>query len=70
MEKTNQSAIVHEAIERTRYAAQSVACGVDCQRCCMLPCGNGAAGHSISINRGAAIAAQTMLDESGLSLFV
>jgi hypothetical protein len=57
VEKTNQSTAAREAIGSASHAAQPVARGVDRQQRRMLPCGDGTAGQSVSIERGAGVAA-------------
>jgi hypothetical protein len=57
VEKTNQVTADREAVDDASHAAQPVACGVDCQQRRMLPCGDGNAGLSVSIERGAGVAA-------------
>ena len=57
VEKTNQGTAAREAVDGARHAAQPVARGVDCQQRRMLPCGDGNAGLSVSIERGAGVAA-------------
>jgi hypothetical protein len=57
VEDTTQSTAAREAVDDASCAAQSVARGVDCQQRCVLPRGVGTVGHSVSIERGAGVAA-------------
>ena len=71
METTNQGVAANETTDGLGYAAaQFVARSVDCQQRCLLSCGDGSVGHSISVQGGAGIAAQALLDERGLSVLV
>ena len=66
--ETNQNARVRGAIDGSRHAPHSVACGVDSLWCRLLPQRAGTAGHSFSVEGGSAVAAQGLLDGLGLSL--
>jgi len=57
VEVAAQNTAAREAVDGAGCAAQSVARGVDCQQLCVLPGGDGAVGHSVSIERGAGVAA-------------
>jgi len=70
VEKTNQSTAPREAVDRASDAAQPVARGVDYQQRCMLPCGDGTAGHPVSIEGGAGVAAWSLLNERRVPLLV
>jgi hypothetical protein len=63
VETTDQNVAAYGAIEDGGSAKRSVARRVDCKRRGMLPCGYGTAGHSVFIERGAAVAAQALLNE-------
>jgi 2-haloacid dehalogenase len=71
VETTNQGFAANKTTDGLAYAAaQFVARSVDCQQRCLLSCGDGSAGHSLSVQGGAGIAAQALLDERGLSVLV
>jgi hypothetical protein len=70
VEAINQRAAGGEEIDGAGDATQCVARGVDRQQRRMLPCGDGTARFSVSIKRGAAVAAQALLDERGMSLLL
>jgi len=57
VEDAAQNTAAREAVDGASCVAQSVARGVDCQQLCVLPRGDGTAGHSVSIERGAGVAA-------------
>ena len=57
VEVTTQNTAAREAVDGASCAAQSVARGVNCQQFCVLPRGDGTVGHSVSIERGAGVAA-------------
>jgi hypothetical protein len=70
VEKTNESTAAREAVDRASDGAQPVARGVDYQQCCVLPCSDGTAGLPVSIERGAGVAARSLLDERRVPLLV
>jgi hypothetical protein len=70
VEKTNQSTAPREAVDRASDCAQPVARGVDYQQRCVLPCGDGTAGHPVSIEGGAGVAAWSLLNEREVPLLV
>src|SRR4029077_13490512 len=70
VEKTSQSTAAREAVDRASDGAQPVARGVDYQQRCVLPCGDGTAGDPVSIERGAGVAARSLLDERRVPLLV
>ena len=57
VEVTTQNTAAREAVDGASCAAQSVARGVNCQQFCVLPRGDGTVGYSVSIERGAGVAA-------------
>ena len=57
VEDIAQNTAAREAVDGAGCATHSVARGVDCQQRRMLPCGDGNAGLSVSIERGAGVAA-------------
>ena len=61
---------VREGIDGARFAAQSMARGVDCKHRRMLPSGAGTDGYPVFIERSATSAAQELLDERGVSLLI
>jgi hypothetical protein len=57
VEDIAQNTAAREAVDGAGCAAQSVARGVDCQQLRVLSRGDGTAGHQVSIERGAGVAA-------------
>jgi hypothetical protein len=70
VETTNQSTGARETLDGAGCATQPMARGVDCQQRCMLSRRDGSAGHPVFIERGAGVAAQTLLDERQMPLLV